>query len=302
MITVFGSINVDFVTRVDHIPAAGETVLGPDYQVFAGGKGGNQALAAARAGAQVRMVGAVGDDPFAPIGTAQLSHAGVDLDGLVRAQAPTGAAFIAVSAEGENAIVVASGANRAASARQIETRSFGPHDLLLVQRELNDQETCNAMRHAKAHGARVILNAAPAHGMTRDWLAYLDYLIVNEGEIVDLGSILGLSQQDPDALAQQIAADHKITVVVTLGREGCISWSDGIRRALPALSVSVVDTTAAGDSFCGAFAAALDQGMGLTGALQHGIAAGSLACQTLGAQSSIPDKEAITNALAGHFI
>ena len=302
MITVFGSVNVDFVTRVDHIPAAGETVLGPDYQVCAGGKGGNQALAAARAGASVRMVGAVGADPFASIGTAQLSAAGVDVSGLIPAQSPTGAAFIAVSSSGDNAIVVASGANRAAKARQIETLSFAPQDLLLVQRELDDNETCKAMRYAKAQGARVILNAAPAHGMTREWLTCLDCLIVNEGEIADLGAILALPQHDPDSLAQQISADYAITVIVTLGPEGCIAWSDGIRRQIPALSVAVVDTTAAGDSFCGAFAAALDQGLGLTGALQHGIAAGSLACQTLGAQSSIPDKAAIKTALAGSFV
>ena len=302
MITVFGSINVDFVTRVDHIPATGETVLGPDYQVFAGGKGGNQALAAARAGATVRMIGAVGDDPFADIGTAQLKAAGVDLHGLARHAAPTGAAFIAVSAEGENAIVVASGANRLANASQIETLAFGKTDLLLVQRELDDTQTLNAMAHAKKQGARVILNAAPAHGMTADWLSCLDILILNEGEIADLGHILSLPETDPDTLAHHIAQQAGITVIVTLGPDGCIGWSDGIRRALPALPVSVVDTTAAGDSFCGAFAAALDQGLGLTGALQHGIAAGSLACETLGAQSSIPDRQAIKTALAGQFV
>ena len=302
MITVFGSINVDFVTRVDHVPSAGETVLGPDYQVFAGGKGGNQALAAARAGASVRLVGAVGQDPFATEGTALLEQAGVDLSALVHHTAPTGAAFIAVSAAGENAIVVASGANRFAKAAQVQNLVFGHSDLLLVQRELDDHETCMAMAFAKAQGARVILNAAPAHGMTRDWLSALDILIVNEGEIADLGKILSLDFVTPDDIAQHISNQFSITVIVTLGPDGCIAWSDGIRRCVPSLPVTVVDTTAAGDSFCGAFAAALDRGMGLTGALQQGIAAGSLACQTWGAQSSIPTKDAIEKALEGHFI
>ena len=302
MITVFGSINVDFVTRVAHIPAAGETVLGPDYQVFAGGKGGNQALAAARAGASVRMVGAVGDDPFAVIGTSLLEQAGVDLSDLVRHAAPTGAAFIAVSEAGENAIVVASGANRLAKAAQLEKLTFSKTDIVLVQRELNDHETCAAMAFAKAQGARVILNAAPANGMTQDWLTALDILIANEGEIADLAKVLSLPSDSPDDIAQNISNRFSITVIVTLGPDGCIGWSDGIRRVIPALHINVIDTTAAGDSFCGAFAAALDMGLGLTGALQHGIAAGSLACQTLGAQTSIPYKAAIEKALEGQFI
>jgi len=302
MITVFGSINVDFVTRVDHIPAAGETVLGPDYQVFAGGKGGNQALAAARAGASVRMVGAVGHDPFATIGTALLKQAQIDLSPLTHHTAPTGAAFIAVSATGENAIVVASGANQLAKAEQLEKLTFGPRDVLLVQRELNDDETLAAMSFAKAHGARVILNAAPAHGLTADWLSALDIVIVNEVEIADLAKIFLWPLTSPDDIAEKISTQYSITVIVTLGAEGCISWSDGIRRTIPSLPVKVVDTTAAGDSFCGAFAAALDRGLGLTGALQHGAAAGSLACQTLGAQSSIPDKDSIEKALEGQVI
>lgn len=203
MITVFGSINVDFVTRVDHIPAAGETVLGPDYQVFAGGKGGNQALAAARAGASVRMVGAVGHDPFATIGTSLLKQARIDLAPLIHHTTPTGAAFIAVSAAGENAIVVASGANHLATAAQLEKLTFGPRDLLLVQRELKDEETLAAMVFAKAQGVRVILNAAPAHGMTADWLSTLDIVIVNEVEIADLAKILLWPAQSPGAIAEK---------------------------------------------------------------------------------------------------
>jgi ribokinase len=302
MITVFGSVNIDFVTQVLNIPAPGETVLGPHYQVFAGGKGGNQALAAARAGAQVRIIGAIGDDPFAAISIAELEQARVDTSRLLKQATPTGAAFIAVSKSGENAIIVASGANQMAKATQLENILFHKSDILLVQRELKDVETIAAMQFAKAKGARVILNCAPAIGMTAEWLKSIDILIANEGEIDDLGKILSLSSSNPDDHAQQIAHQFSITVIVTLGADGCLAWFDGLRRSVPALDIEAIDTTAAGDSFCGAFAAALDQGFGLTGALQYGSTAGSLACKKLGAQSSIPEKAAIEDALKDQLI
>jgi ribokinase len=301
LITVFGSINVDFVTRVSHIPQPGETVLGPDYQVFAGGKGGNQALAAARAGAKTRLVGAVGHDPFSAIGLAPLQEAGVDLTAIQRVEAPTGAAFIAVSDQGENAITVASGANRLARASGLTGVSMSEGDTLLLQRELPDSETLAAARLGKAAGARVILNIAPADNLDLGLLKTVDVLIANEGEIESLARQLGMTETDIDAITQSISRDYHLTTLVTMGAEGVLAWSDGVRRHIEALPVTVIDTTAAGDSFCGAFAAALDRGFGLTGALQRGVAAGSLACTQLGAQSSIPDLAAIEQALDGRF-
>lgn len=301
MITVFGSINVDFVTRVAHIAQAGETVLGPDYQVFAGGKGGNQALAAARAGAPTRMLGAVGHDPFASLGLAPLEQAGVDLSCIQRVDAPTGAAFISVSDAGENAITVASGANRLASAEALSDLALGPSDLVLLQRELPDSQTLLAARWAKQNGARVILNIAPADRLDPALLTVIDVLIANEGEILSLGRQVGMTGTDPDTIAMQFDRDHAVTTIVTLGEHGVVAWSDGVRRHIDALPVEVLDTTAAGDSFCGAFAAALQRGFGLTGALQRGVAAGSLACTQLGAQSSIPVLAEIEKALEGQF-
>lgn len=301
MITVFGSINVDFVTRVTHIPQPGETVLGPDYEVFAGGKGGNQALASARAGAATRMVGAVGHDPFAAIGLEPLRQAGVDLSAIQRVDAPTGAAFIAVSDAGENAITVASGANRLAQAGGLEGLPAGPSDILLLQRELPDSQSLAAARWGRRHGARVILNIAPAGHLDPALLETLDVLIANEGESQDLANQLGWSEHEPDSIARRLSEDYALTAIVTLGADGVLAWSDGVRRQIAALPIDVVDTTAAGDSFCGAFAAALDRGYGLTGALQRGAAAGSLACTRLGAQSSIPVRTAIEQAIEGQF-
>lgn len=297
MIVVFGSVNVDFVTRVARIPRPGETVLGPGYAVIPGGKGANQALAARRAGAQVSLVGAVGRDPFADIGLSLLLTDGVDCTGVARVEAPTGAAFISVSDDAENAIVVAAGANAAVTAAQLEAVQLSEQDTLLLQREVPEGEAVEAARRAKAAGARVILNAAPAGALPAALLKLLDILIVNEHEIAVVAGALGLAGE-PDALARAIDSEHGVSTIVTLGSDGAIGWTDGIRRRAPALKVVPVDTTAAGDSFCGAFAAALDQGLGFTTALARGAAAGSLACTVAGAQPSIPMRDAIDAAVA----
>jgi ribokinase len=297
MIVVFGSVNVDFVTRVARIPRPGETVLGPGYAVIPGGKGANQALAARRAGAEVVLVGAVGRDPFAEIGLSLLMADGVDCSHVARVEAPTGAAFISVSDDAENAIVVAAGANAAVTAAQLGGVTLSSGDTLLLQREVPQGEAVAAARLAKAAGARVILNAAPAGALPQDLLPHLDILIVNEHEAEIVGAALGHSGE-PDAIARAIDAEQGIATIVTLGGDGAVGWTGGICRRAPALKVEPVDTTAAGDSFCGAFAAALDQGLGFTTALARGTAAGSLACTVAGAQPSIPRRQAIDAAVA----
>ena len=299
MIIVFGSVNVDFVTRVTSIPKPGETVLGPAYDVIPGGKGANQALAAQRAGSPTFMAGAVGDDPFAAIGLELLVEAGVDCSAVAKVEAPTGAAFITVDHNGENAITVASGANAYASAKALEALPIGPKDTLLMQREVPEAEQMTAARFAKSKGARVLLNVAPA-GIVSDELAHLvDIILVNEHEAMVVAKGFGLSAENPIDAAQAIASARNMACIVTLGSEGAVGWTDGVRRQVPAPSVTVVDTTAAGDAFCGAFAAALDQGFGFTGALGRGVTAGSLACTIHGAQPSLPTKVAIEDALKG---
>lgn len=291
MILVFGSINIDLVTRVPSIPAPGETVLGRSYALVPGGKGANQALAARRAGAQVALAGAVGRDDFARAALALLEADGVDLTCVERVEAPTGAAFIAVDAKGENAIVVASGANACARAAALGGAIPGPGDTLLLQRETPEAESLAAARAAKARGARVILNLAPADALASEWLELLDLLIVNEHEAVALGRALGL---DGDAEAVARALDARgVATVATLGAAGAVVWSGGRRCAAPAPKVDVVDTTGAGDGFVGAFAAALDRGATIDEALAEGVAAGALACSVAGAQTSLPRRAAI---------
>lgn len=297
MIVVFGSINLDLVTPVSRLPASGETVLGQAYAVHPGGKGANQALAARRAGAEVVMVGAVGTDSFAAPALTLLREGGVDLTRVALVQAPTGAAFITVDDEGANQIVVASGANAQARAAMLGGLQFSARDILLLQREVPEVECIAAASMAKAAGARVVLNLAPSGPLDPSLLALLDMLVVNEHEALDLAQSLGWQETDPDAIAARVDADHKVTCIATLGAQGAVGWSGGVRRAVLAPAEKVVDTTAAGDAFVGALAAALAAGYGFMGALERAVAAGSLACTRAGAQPSLPDKVEI-DALA----
>src|SRR4051794_33156959 len=230
MIIVFGSINVDFVTRVERIPQPGETVLGPSYAVIPGGKGANQALAARRAGSQVMLVGAVGQDPFAGIALSLLHEDGVDLAHVARVEPPTGAAFISVDDHGENAIVVASGANAEVLAGQTDGLDFSKRDTLLLQREVPEAQAAKAAARMRQAGGRVVLNAAPAGPISPELLASLDVLVVNEHEVLVVGEALGLSG-DPDTVARAIDNRHGVATIVTLGAQGAIGWTGGVRRS-----------------------------------------------------------------------
>jgi ribokinase len=212
---------------------------------------------------------------------------------------PTAVALITVDEKAENAIVVASGANRSTHVGQLEALDFGAGDTLVLQREIPDEATVAAVALAKRRGARVVLNVAPAGPVPAETLAALDVLIVNEHEAITVAKAVGIDTADPEEAVRAIAERFGCAAIVTLGAEGAVGWTDGVRRAVPALKIKPVDTTAAGDAFTGAFAAALDQGMGFTTALARGAAAGSLACTRLGAQPSIPTKAEIDAAVPG---
>lgn len=296
MIVVFGSINLDIVTHVARIPAPGETVLGPSYARIPGGKGANQALAARRAGADVVLAGAAGVDDFADTALSLLRAEGVDVTGVAQSPLPTGAAFISIDSEGQNAITVAAGANGAAKGAQVEALSLNAHDILLLQREVPDAESEIAARSARARGARVLLNLAPSGAISDSYLGLVDILVVNEHEAADLAATLGLAD-DPAVLAGHLYERFATTTVVTLGREGAVYWENGTEHRVSAPSVQVVDTTAAGDTFTGALAAGLASGQDLATAVRRGVVAGSLACTRNGAQTSIPTAAAIDAAL-----
>ena len=288
MILVFGSINVDVVVPVPHLPAVGETVLGGDYALFAGCKGANQALAACRAGAEVVMAGAVGHDDLAAVALAPLNRAGVDT-GLVRRTArPTGCALIMVSAAGENLIAVASGANVALTCDHVPEERIALSTTLIAQMEVPPAETGRLIRRIRAAGGRTILNFAPALALDRGLLGEIDLVVANEGEAAGLGA-------EPQAVGRMLRHGF----VVTAGAAGAVAYlAGGARLAAPALPIVPVDTTGAGDTFVGALAAALDQRASLAIALRRANAAAGLACLALGAQTAMPDRAAIDAAEA----
>jgi ribokinase len=292
MILVAGSANLDFVVRAPHIPAPGETVLGRDFQTFPGGKGANQAVACARAGAApTHMLLALGDDAFAAPLEASLVQAGVQLHLLRVKNQATGTAFICVADDAENAITVAPGANLALSPSDLPPLTGFSH--LLLQLEIPLPTVLAYAQAARAQGATVVLNAAPAQLLQPELLALIDLLIVNEGE-------LAVVAQHPGPMADCLARLPVPCVVVTLGSRGCCAWRDGTLLTQPAFDISPIDSTGAGDTFCGALVAALSQGQPLAQALQRASAAGALACTRLGAQSSIPTAAEVTSFLANH--
>ena len=302
MIVVFGSINIDLVTPVERLPGPGETVLGPGYALHPGGKGANQALAARRAGADVVLVGATGRDRFSDTALALLTADGVDLDHVAQVDQPTGAAFIATDREGANQIIVAAGANAAVRPDALRQLELAAEDILLLQREVPEEACLEAARAMKRAGGRVILNLAPAEAPSAALLDQLDMLIVNEHEATVLAQALGWPEHDPDAIARRLDGERRIATIATLGEAGVVAWINGARHRFEAPQVAVVDTVAAGDSFAGAFAAALAAGKEMGAALRDGLAAGSLACTRRGAQPSIPraaEIAALVATLAG---
>lgn len=289
-VLVAGSANLDFVVRAAHVPAPGETVLGREFRTFPGGKGANQAVACARAGgACTRMLLALGQDDFAtPIETS-LRDAGVQLHAVRDAQLPTGTAFICLSDDAENAITVAPGANMALTPEHLP--SLDDVQWLLLQLETPLEAVLAYARAAHAAGVKVALNAAPAQVLPAELLAQLDMLIVNEGE-------LDVVAGNPPDLATGLSRLDVPCVIVTLGARGCLARNEGHTLLQPAFSISPIDTTAAGDTFCGMLVAALARGEALQHALLAASAASALACTRLGAQSSIPDHAEVTALLA----
>jgi len=293
MVVVFGSINVDLVTRVARFPRPGETLAAQSFAVYAGGKGANQALAAALAGAAVQLYGAVGRDAFAGMALELLAAAGVELAGVARVTEPTGCATILVDAEAENSIVVAAGANARAEAQAVPDAVLGAATTLVLQQEVPEAANAALVARARSHGARIILNAAPARAVPLDVLRQLDLLVVNESEAATLAMLYRWPVESIDFAAAAAALSPRLSVVVTLGGKGAIACHAQERYSAAAPEIRIVDTTGAGDAFVGALAAALDRRATLPNALARAVAAGTLACTMHGAQPSLPDSAAI---------
>ncbi|HOT33058.1 MAG TPA: ribokinase [Rhodoglobus sp.] len=279
-VIVVGSANVDQVFRVERIPSPGETVLSTGFSTARGGKGQNQAVAAARAGAPTAFIAALGDDAFGSDTRAGLIDDGVDVTGVRSLDAATGTALIAVDSVGENTIIVEAGANRLlVDLQSADAAAIAASSVLAMQLEIPLETVIAAARIARAADTTVMLNAAPIRDLPAELLSSLDILVVNEHEASHLAG-----ERDWRELTEQVPV-----VVVTLGSEGALllrRGSDEVRVAAP--SVHAVDATGAGDTFCGAFAAGLAEDMELEQALRFAVTAASLSVQSYGAVPSIP--------------
>jgi ribokinase len=308
-VVVLGSANLDLVYRVERIPGGGETVLALDAAEHPGGKGNNQAIAAVRAGAATRFIAALGTDEHGDRLAAALEQAGVDTL-LRRTDGATGTALITVDDHGENSIVVSQGANALlTNLTDAEGAAIGGADFLLMQLETPLQTVTDAAAHARAQGAVVVLNAAPIRMLPPDLTDNVDILIVNEHEALLLAAQVAPELSLPRTISIDNAGDIVSillrvvpSVVVTLGGNGSVvltrEMGDVPAAHVPAAHVRTVDTTGAGDTFCGALVAELDRGADLITAAAFASAAAGLAVQQPGAVPSIPTRDRIVAARA----
>ena len=295
MIVVFGSINADLFFSVDRLPVVGETVLTPSVALEPGGKGANQAAAAARAGSDVRFVGCVGQDPFADPMVAALAESGCDVSAVRRVGGATGTAAVLVETGGENQIVVASGANARVTADLLDGAGLSVDTTLVCQMEVPADETAKALKRARQVGTRTILNLAPALDLGGEVLGDVDVLVVNAGE----AAVLVGTSLEPAAAARHLAAAHALTCVVTDGGNGAVAVeSDLAAWRVGALVVDAIDTVGAGDAFVGGLAAALDGGENLAGALRRASVGAALACTRRGAMAALPSRREIEARMA----
>ncbi len=293
-VVVLGSANLDIVFTVDRIPQPGETLLAESADRYAGGKGLNQAVAAARAGSNTVFIGALGDDEDGAVLSEVLTAAGITQELVRRSDLQTGQAFIVVDSAAENTIVVASGANGSVvKLTAPDKAAIAAASVLLMQLELPMAVVVQAAEYARSVGTTVILNAAPAQQLPPPLLCHLDFLVVNEHEVCLIGG-----SPDPHSASVSVAATVA-HLVVTLGAEGSVLWKSGSECArIPAVSVTALDTTGAGDTYCGAFAAALAEGQPVEQAAVFAAAAAALSVQVIGAVPSVPARAAIDQLLA----
>ena len=322
-VLVVGAVNIDLVVAAPRLPAPGQTVTGGDVARYHGGKGGNQATAAARLGARVAIVGAVGADDMGSEARAALAAEGIDVTGLVETNRPTGVALIVVDPRAENLIAVAPGANGEVHAPHVEAAlgrlAPGPGDVVLVSREIPPDGVRAALEIGREAGATTILNPAPADNLDAATLALADVLTPNETELALLVGG-GPAGDDPESAARNLlgsrtlagprltdrgpaaraAAAREAAVVVTLGAAGArIVRTGGAAVSAPAPTVHPVDTTGAGDTFNGALAAGLADGLDLAGAVRRAVAAAAFSTTRPGARGGMPTRAELEGFLGG---
>jgi len=301
-ITVVGSINLDSVIKVPHLPVAGETVIGREFQLIPGGKGANQAVGATRLGAEVAMIGCVGDDSYGFRLKQGLAEEGINTDQVYSTiGVSSGMALITVAEDGENTIALALGANAHVLPDKLQALEplLKNSDILLLQLEIPLETVEAAIRIARRHRCRVVLNPAPAHSMDPEILRQVDYFVPNEIEAAALTSLevmdSGTAEIAAIALRDLCGA---AAIVITMGPHGALLLQNGgDPQWVPAPSVRAVDTTSAGDAFVAGMAVGLARGKSDLEAVRWGCTAGALATTKLGAQPSLPNGEAFQRAL-----
>jgi ribokinase len=291
-VVIVGSLNMDLVTRAPRLPRGGETLAGHSFVTVPGGKGANQAVAAARLGARVAMIGCVGEDAYGAQLRAGLVAEGIDCQAVTSiAGEPSGIATIVVDDHSQNTIIVVAGSNGHLSPAVVERFDalLGQADILVCQLEIPMATVAHVLARGKALGKTVILNPAPAHqALPADWYPLIDYLIPNESEAALLTGLPVDSLATAEAAAAVLLAAGAGKVIVTLGAQGSLFATPDGSRHFPARAVQALDTTAAGDTFVGGFAAALAKGQSEAQAIAFGQAAAALSVTRAGAQPSIP--------------
>lgn len=289
-ILVIGSSNTDMTAKTAELPRPGETVLGGVFTMGAGGKGANQAVAAQRLGGKVKFICKVGKDMFGDNSIAQYEKEGLDTSGILRSELPSGVALIYVDSHAENCIVVASGANGDLTEDDIEKsrKDLEDCDILLLQLESPIPSVLKAAKIAHQAGKTVVLNPAPACPLPEELFRNIDLFIPNETELSTFSGMPVTSQEEAQAAAKAMQAKGVGKLIVTMGSKGALICEGGPSVFVPAHKVKAVDTTAAGDTFCGALCVAISEGKSLKEAAEFACAASALTVQKMGAQNSIP--------------
>jgi len=297
-VVVVGSLNMDLVVRVPHMPAPGETILGANFQTIPGGKGANQAVAAARMGARVTMIGCVGNDDFGKTLVDNLTRESIDVSNIsIAPDAATGIAMITVDENGQNSIVVASGANMELTAEDIRAAWKKIEDIDIVVMPLEVSLECieEAATLAKKSSAKVVLNPAPAQELSEKLLSKVDILIPNESETALLTGLEVNTLEEAEIAAKKLQSKGVDTVILTLGARGAMLIAENTdAQIFSSYPTNVVDTTAAGDAFVATLTFGVSSGVPIKEAIQLANASGALAVSKIGAQPSLPTKSEVS--------